>query len=45
MTRFTKYEGLVAEAKDETKAGGDPSKGLVFAILALAEIIRATEKD
>lgn len=43
MSRFDEYDAMKRAAVEETKTGGDPSIGLVFAILALAEMQKATE--
>jgi hypothetical protein len=43
LERSQRMNALSAAAEEETKIGGDPAKGLVLALLALAEATRLNE--
>lgn len=43
MSRFDRYDELREEAQQQCKIGGDPSKAIAFALLAVAEAIVVTE--
>jgi hypothetical protein len=45
VSRFSQYYSFVMNAENELRAGGDTEKAKVWAMLAQAEIIAATEFD